>query len=160
MRLDKYLKVSRLIKRRTVANEACDAGRVTVNDRVAKASLDVKVGDVIQIAFGTYIVKQAMYETEVLCMEGNIKHAHKVSMSNRSKLEMTGISDVVSFDLTKVLLESDYGVITIKGQNLHVNRLSVEKGELDIDGTIQAIEYSDKDNFSKKGESWFGKLLK
>lgn len=60
-------------------------------------------------------------------MEGNIKHAHKVSMSNRSKLEMTGISDVVSFDLTKVLLESDYGVITIKGQNLHVNRLSVEK---------------------------------
>ena len=93
-------------------------------------------------------------------MEGNIKHAHKVSMSNRSKLEITGISDVVSFDLTKVLLESDYGVITIKGQNLHVNRLSVEKGELDIDGTIQAIEYSDKDNFSKKGESWFGKLLK
>lgn len=93
-------------------------------------------------------------------MEGNIKHAHKVSMSNRSKLEMTGISDVISFDLTKVLLESDYGVITIKGQNLHVNRLSVEKGELDIDGTVQAIEYSDKDNFSKKGESWFGKLLK
>ena len=101
-----------------------------------------------------------MYEMEVLCMEGNIKHAHKVSMSNRSKLEMTGISDVISFDLTKVLLESDYGVITIKGQNLHVNRLSVEKGELDIDGTVQAIEYSDKDNFSKKGESWFGKLLK
>lgn len=93
-------------------------------------------------------------------MEGNIKHTHKVSMSNRSKLEMTGISDVISFDLTKVLLESDYGVITIKGQNLHVNRLSVEKGELDIDGTIQAMEYSDKDNFSKKGESWFGKLLK
>lgn len=57
MRLDKYLKVSRLIKRRTVANEACDAGRVTVNDRVAKASLDVKVGDVIQIAFGNKNVK-------------------------------------------------------------------------------------------------------
>lgn len=93
-------------------------------------------------------------------MESNIKRTHKVSMSNRSKLEMTGISDVISFDLTKVLLESDYGVITIKGQNLHVNRLSVEKGELDIDGTIQAMEYSDKDNFSKKGESWFGKLLK
>ena len=52
MRLDKYLKVSRLIKRRTVANEACDAGRVMVNGRVAKASLDVKVGDVIEIAFG------------------------------------------------------------------------------------------------------------
>ena len=51
MRLDKYLKVSRLIKRRTIANEACDAGRVTVNDKVAKASTDVKVGDVIGIKF-------------------------------------------------------------------------------------------------------------
>lgn len=57
MRLDKYLKVSRLIKRRTVANEACDAGRVMVNDRPAKASCDVKVGDVIEIAFGNKTVK-------------------------------------------------------------------------------------------------------
>lgn len=52
MRLDKYLKVSRLIKRRTVANEACDAGRISVNGNVAKASYDVKVGDVINISFG------------------------------------------------------------------------------------------------------------
>ena len=50
MRLDKYLKVSRLIKRRPVANEACDAGRILVNDKVAKASLNVKPGDVIEIA--------------------------------------------------------------------------------------------------------------
>lgn len=52
MRLDKYLKVSRLIKRRTVANEACDAGRVLINDKPAKASVNVKVGDVITIQFG------------------------------------------------------------------------------------------------------------
>ncbi len=51
MRLDKYLKVSRLIKRRTVANEACDAGRVSVNGKPARASYDVKVGDRIEIAF-------------------------------------------------------------------------------------------------------------
>ena len=57
MRLDKYLKVSRLIKRRTVANEACDAGRVTVNGRPAKASAEVKVGDVIEIGFGNKAVK-------------------------------------------------------------------------------------------------------
>ncbi len=57
MRLDKYLKVSRLIKRRTVANEACDAGRVTVNGKTARASYDVKVGDVIEIAFGNKTVK-------------------------------------------------------------------------------------------------------
>ncbi len=57
MRLDKYLKVSRLIKRRTVANEACDAGRVTINGKVAKASVDVKAGDIIEIEFGNRSVK-------------------------------------------------------------------------------------------------------
>lgn len=57
MRLDKFLKVSRLIKRRTVANEACDAGRVLVNGKTAKASVKVKPGDVIEIQFGTRTVK-------------------------------------------------------------------------------------------------------
>jgi len=57
MRLDKFLKVSRLIKRRTVANEACDGGRVKINDKVAKASTHVKVGDVIEIAFGDKAVR-------------------------------------------------------------------------------------------------------
>ncbi len=57
MRLDKFLKVSRLIKRRTVANEACDAGRVMVNGKPAKASVNVKVGDIIEIGFGTKTVK-------------------------------------------------------------------------------------------------------
>ena len=57
MRLDKFLKVSRLIKRRTVANEACDAGRVLVNDKPAKASLNVKPGDIIEIQFGMKSVK-------------------------------------------------------------------------------------------------------
>ncbi len=57
MRLDKFLKVSRLIKRRTVANEACDAGRVTVNGKPAKASVKVKVGDIIEISFGNRQVK-------------------------------------------------------------------------------------------------------
>lgn len=67
MRLDKYLKVSRLIKRRTIANEACDAGRVTVNGKVARASYDVKVGDVIEITFGTRQVKLKVTEvTEVV----------------------------------------------------------------------------------------------
>ena len=57
MRLDKYLKVSRIIKRRTVANEACDSGRVMLNDKVARASAEVKIGDVIEVAFGTKAVK-------------------------------------------------------------------------------------------------------
>ena len=57
MRLDKFLKISRIIKRRTIANEACDSGRVTVNGNVAKASYDVKVGDVIAIRFGEKTTK-------------------------------------------------------------------------------------------------------
>ena len=57
MRLDKYLKVSRLIKRRTVANAACDAGRVSINDRPAKASTEVKAGDIISISFGNRELK-------------------------------------------------------------------------------------------------------
>lgn len=57
MRLDKYLKVSRMIKRRTVANEACDGGRISVNGRPAKASYDVKIGDVIEIRFGEHVMR-------------------------------------------------------------------------------------------------------
>lgn len=69
MRLDKYLKVTRLIKRRTVANEACDAGRVTVNGKVARASYDVKEGDVIEISLGqkplkVKVVKVSEYATK------------------------------------------------------------------------------------------------
>ena len=64
IRLDKYLKVSRLIKRRTVANDACDAGRVKINDKVAKASVDVKKGDVIEIEFGNKSVKVRVTEVK------------------------------------------------------------------------------------------------
>jgi ribosomal 50S subunit-recycling heat shock protein len=64
MRLDKYLKVSRLIKRRTVANEACDGGRVTVNGKPAKASATVKTGDVISISFGNKEVKVEVLEVQ------------------------------------------------------------------------------------------------
>ena len=68
MRLDKYLKVSRLIKRRTVANEACDAGRVLLNDKVARASAEVKAGEVITIQFGNKDVK-----VEVLTVQETVR---------------------------------------------------------------------------------------
>ena len=64
MRLDKFLKVSRLIKRRTVANEACDAGRVLVNDKPAKASLNVKTGDIIEIQFGAKAVRAGVLDVQ------------------------------------------------------------------------------------------------
>lgn len=64
MRLDKYLKVSRIIKRRTIANEACDAGRVSVNGRQVKASYDVKVGDILEITFGARKVKAEILDVQ------------------------------------------------------------------------------------------------
>ena len=75
MRLDKWLKVSRLIKRRTVANEACDNERVVVNGRNVKASYDVKVGDVLEIKFGQRVVK-----VEVLQVADNVGKADAVGM--------------------------------------------------------------------------------
>ena len=64
MRLDKFLKISRLIKRRTVANEACDAGRVSVNGVGAKASVKVKIGDIIEIQFGMKVVKVEVFDIQ------------------------------------------------------------------------------------------------
>ena len=75
MRLDKFLKVSRLIKRRTVANEACDAGRIEVNGKVAKASLNVKVGDTICIKFGTKEMT-----VEVLAIDNVVRKEEAIEM--------------------------------------------------------------------------------
>ncbi len=77
MRLDKYLKVSRLIKRRTVANEACDAGRVLINGKVAKASADVKVADVIEIGFGTRTVKVEVVSIEETAKKDEAKEMYR-----------------------------------------------------------------------------------
>lgn len=76
MRLDKYLKVSRLIKRRTVANEACDAGRVLIDDKPAKASAQVKAGDILEIQFGSKNVR-----VEVLDVQETVKKRRPVSCS-------------------------------------------------------------------------------
>ena len=77
MRLDKYLKVSRLIKRRTVANEACDAGRVLVNDRPAKASVNVKAGDIIEIQFCTSSVKVEVLDVQETVRKDDAKELYR-----------------------------------------------------------------------------------
>ena len=77
MRLDKFLKVSRLIKRRTVANEACHAGRVLVNGKSAKASLNVKEGDVIEIEFGTRTVKVEVLDVQETVRKDEAKELYK-----------------------------------------------------------------------------------
>ena len=77
MRLDKYLKISRLIKRRTVANEACDAGRVLVNDKVAKASVNVTAGDVIEIQFGSKSVKVEVLDVQETVRKDDAKELYR-----------------------------------------------------------------------------------
>lgn len=77
MRLDKYLKVSRLIKRRTIANEACDAGRVLLNDKVAKASAEVKQGDTIEIQFGTKSVRVEVLDVQEAVRKDDAKELYR-----------------------------------------------------------------------------------
>ena len=77
MRLDKFLKVSRLIKRRTVANEACDAGRVLVNDKPAKASLNVKTGDIIEIQFGAKAVRAEVLDVQETVKKDEAKELYR-----------------------------------------------------------------------------------
>lgn len=78
MRLDKYLKVSRIIKRRTIANEACDAGRVSVNGRVARASLDVKIGDTIEISFGAKNVRVEVLSVNEIVKKDDAGSLYKI----------------------------------------------------------------------------------
>ena len=77
MRLDKYLKVSRLIKRRTVANEACDAGRVLINDKPAKASAQVKAGDILEIRFGSKNVRVEVLDVQETVRKDEAKELYK-----------------------------------------------------------------------------------
>ena len=78
MRLDKYLKISRLIKRRTIANEACDTGRISVNGKVAKASYDVKVGDIIEITMGEKIIKAEVLQVLEHAMKNDAVLMYKI----------------------------------------------------------------------------------
>ena len=85
---------------------------------------------------------------------------HKLSLINRRSCTLTGVSDVLSFDVHEILLETDQGMLMIKGDDLHVNRLTLEKGEVDIDGKVDSFTYSEAALSSGKGESFFAKLFK
>lgn len=90
----------------------------------------------------------------------NKQRAHKLMLTNRNVCMVNGVSDVLSFDLTEILLETDLGMLMIKGSNLHVNRLTLEKGEVDVEGQIDSLTYSEVSSFGQKGESFIGKLFK
>lgn len=85
---------------------------------------------------------------------------HKVSMVNRKSVSLNGVNDVLAFDLNEVLLETEAGMLMIKGEDLHVNRLTLDKGEIDVGGKIDSFTYSDTGTGSGKGESLFTKLFR
>ena len=90
----------------------------------------------------------------------NISKAHKLMMLNRKSMEITGVEDVISFDTKEVLLETTMGILTIKGEDLKVNRLSIEKGELEIEGTVDRMDYSEISSYKRKKESMLKRMFK
>ena len=85
---------------------------------------------------------------------------HRLMMQNRSVLSITGIREVVSFDENQVILDTDMGLLAMKGKDLHVSRLTLEKGEVDIDGSIDSLAYSSNEAYHKSGESLFSRLFR
>lgn len=93
-------------------------------------------------------------------MEEKKTSHHSVNMYDRKEAKLTGILDVKSFDEQEILLESELGTLLIHGANLHMERLCLEKGEIDISGRVNSFIYSDKKLAGKNGESFWAKLLK
>lgn len=85
---------------------------------------------------------------------------HKLNINGRRSAVITGVNDVLSFDAGEVLLQTEQGALMIRGSELHVNRLTLEKGEVDLDGRIDSITYSDSSSYGKSGESLLGRLFK
>ncbi len=92
--------------------------------------------------------------------EKTANKTHKVLLNNRKNGSFSGVVDVLSFDVAEILLETEQGMLLIKGNNLHVNRLSLEKGEVDVEGRIDSLAYSEVKDYGKQAESFFGRLFK
>lgn len=91
--------------------------------------------------------------------ETPVKRQHKLVVNNRKTSLVTGVLDVLSFDLTEILLETEQGMMMVKGSDLHVNRLSLEKGEVDLSGNIDSITYSDMKPAAKQGANILARLF-
>ena len=88
------------------------------------------------------------------------KRQHKLSLNNRKDCTISGVSDVLSFDVNEILLETEQGMLMIRGSGLHVNHLTLEKGEVQIDGKVDSLTYSEHGLSSGSENSFFAKLFK
>lgn len=96
----------------------------------------------------------------IVLEERQMPKAHKIVINNRKSSLVTGVLDVLSFDLNEILLETEQGMLMVKGTDMHVNRLSLEKGEVDLSGNIDSIAYSEIHAKGKTGESLLTKLFR
>ena len=85
---------------------------------------------------------------------------HGCQMQNRSVANLTGVREVVSFDENQIVMDTDMGLLTMKGKDLHVSRLTVEKGEVDVQGSVDSLAYSSNEAYRKEGQSLFARLFK
>lgn len=88
------------------------------------------------------------------------KKPHKLMLTGRKTCALSGVNDVLSFDVNEILLETEQGMLMIRGSELHVSRLSLDKGEVDIDGRIDSFTYSETAGYGGKGESFLTRLFK
>ena len=88
------------------------------------------------------------------------KRPHKLMLTDRRTCTINGVNDVLSFDVNEILLETEQGMLMIKGNELHVSRLSLDKGEVDVDGRIDSFTYSENAGYGAKGESRIARLFK
>ena len=88
------------------------------------------------------------------------RRSHKLMLTDRRTCTISGVNDVLSFDVNEILLETEQGMLMIKGTELHVSRLSLDKGEVDIDGRIDSFTYSESAGYGAKGESLIARLFK
>ena len=93
-------------------------------------------------------------------MEDKMRVSHRMMIDNREKGSLTGILDVISFDETMIVLDTDMGLLTIKGKDLHVSRLTLEKGEIDLEGNMYSFLYSSNESYRKSGQSLLARLFK
>lgn len=91
---------------------------------------------------------------------GTAKRSHRLTLTNRRGAALSGVCDVLSFDTGEIVLETEQGMLTIRGSELHVSRLTLDQGEVDIDGTIDSLTYSDSATGGQRAESLLARLFR
>jgi len=92
--------------------------------------------------------------------EQQVVKPHRITLQNRSSLQVTGVADVIAYDPGEIILETTAGLLLIKGEELHMNHLSLEKGETGVDGRVDSLTYSEVNGGVAKAGNFFGRLFK